>query len=48
VLRNHKLCGIDEIDSATRRGLRYMKQLVQKAVSQPSLTSSRAAIAVDR
>jgi len=30
VLRNHKLCGIEDIDEATRRGLRYMKQLVQR------------------
>lgn len=30
ILRNHKLCGIEEVDEATRRGLRYMKQLVQK------------------
>jgi sugar phosphate isomerase/epimerase len=45
VLLDHKVCGIDEIDKATRRGLRYMKQLVQKAMSQPRLVSSREAIA---
>ena len=43
VLRNHKLCGIDEIDKATRRGLRYMKQLVQKASPQPRFASSATA-----
>ena len=30
ILRDHQLCGIEEVDEATRRGLRYMKQLVQK------------------
>jgi sugar phosphate isomerase/epimerase len=45
VLRNHKVCGIDEIDKATRRGLQYMKQLVQKTIPQPRLASSGTAIA---
>jgi sugar phosphate isomerase/epimerase len=30
VLKNHKLCGIEEVDHATRITLRYMKNLVQK------------------
>jgi len=30
ILRNHKLCGIEDIDEATRRGLRYMKRLLHK------------------
>ncbi|MDP9040750.1 MAG: sugar phosphate isomerase/epimerase, partial [Bacteroidota bacterium] len=45
VLRNHKVCGIEEIDKATRRGLQYMKQLVQKAAPQSRLASSGNAIA---
>jgi sugar phosphate isomerase/epimerase len=34
-VRDHKLCGIEEIDEATRRGLSYMKQLVQKIRNSP-------------
>jgi sugar phosphate isomerase/epimerase len=34
VLRNHKLCGMEDIDEATRRGLRYMKQLLQRIVAE--------------
>jgi sugar phosphate isomerase/epimerase len=45
VLRDHKLCGIEEIDKATRRGLKYMKQLVQKAISQSKPATSVTAIA---
>ena len=30
VLQNHKLCGMEAIDEATRRGLRYMKQLLHR------------------
>ena len=42
VLRDHKLCGIEDIDEATRRGLRYMKQLVQgvTAVKKPAMTKA--------
>lgn len=36
VLRDHKLCGIEEIDEATKRGLRYMKQLVQRVTAKKS------------
>ena len=34
VLRNHQLCGIEDVDEATLRGLRYMKQLVQRLASE--------------
>jgi len=42
ILRDHKLCGIEEIDEATRRGLRYMKELLQKvsAAKKPSTTKA--------
>ena len=36
ILRDHKLCGIEEVDEATRRGLRYMKQLVQETRNSKS------------
>ena len=45
ILHDHKLCGIEEIDAATRRGLRYMKQLVQKFSSNKKSAVSKPAIA---
>jgi sugar phosphate isomerase/epimerase len=45
VLRNHKLCGIEDIDEATRRGLRYMKQLVQRVTAAKKPAASKAALA---
>lgn len=45
VLRDHKLCGMDDIDEATRRGLRYMKQLVQKAMQPLKPANTANAIA---
>ncbi|HET9824808.1 MAG TPA: sugar phosphate isomerase/epimerase family protein [Chitinophagaceae bacterium] len=39
IVRDHKLCGIDEIDEATRRALRYMKGLVQKFAPKKSSVS---------
>lgn len=30
VLQNHKVCGVEAIDEATKRGLRYMKQLIKQ------------------
>lgn len=44
VLRNHKLCGIEDIDDATRRGLRYMKQLVQSVTADKKSAVSKAAL----
>lgn len=43
ILRNHKLCGIEDIDEAMRRGLRYMKQLVQR-FAPAKKTSSKSAV----
>jgi len=45
VLRNHKLCGMEDIDEATRRGLRYMKQLLQRIVAENKPVNLKAAIA---
>jgi len=45
ILRNHKLCGIEDIDEATRRGLRYMKQLVQRVTAAKKPATSKAALA---
>ena len=42
VLRNHKLCGIQDIDEATRRGLRYMKQLVQRVTAAKKSEAKKA------
>jgi sugar phosphate isomerase/epimerase len=44
VLRNHKLCGIEDIDKATRRGLRYMKQLVQRVAASKKPAASKASM----
>ena len=30
MIRNHKIAGIEEVDKATIRGMRYMKGLVEK------------------
>lgn len=45
VLRDHKLCGIEEIDKATSRGLRYMKQLVQRVTAEKKSATAKAAFA---
>jgi sugar phosphate isomerase/epimerase len=42
VLHNHKLCGIEDIDAATRRGLQYMKQLVQRVTAVKKTISPEA------
>jgi len=45
VLRNHQLCGIEDVDEATRRGLRYMKQLVQRITAEKKPVTSKPALA---
>lgn len=42
VLHNHQLCGIEAIDEATSRGLRYMKQLVQRVTTAKKVTAPKA------
>ncbi len=44
VLRNHKLCGIEDIDEATRRSLRYMKQLLQRISAEKKSAAPKAAL----
>jgi sugar phosphate isomerase/epimerase len=44
VLRNHTLCGIEDIDEATRRGLRYMKQLVQRVTATKKTVVPKATL----
>ena len=44
VLRDHKLCGIEEIDEATRRGLRYMKDLLRKVTAAKKSTATKVSL----
>jgi hypothetical protein len=44
ILRNHQLCGIEDIDEATRRGLRYMKQLVQRVTAAKRSAASKVSL----
>ena len=44
VLRDHQLCGIEDVDQATRRGLRYMKQLVERISAEKKPARSKAVI----
>lgn len=44
VLRNHKLCAIEDIDEATRRGLRYMKDLLQRVTAEQKPVMSKKAL----
>jgi len=44
ILRNHQLCGIKDIDEATRRGLRYMKQLVQRVTAAKKSAASKVSL----
>jgi sugar phosphate isomerase/epimerase len=44
ILRDHKLCGIEDIDEATRRGLRYMKELLQRVTAGKKPAASKATL----
>jgi sugar phosphate isomerase/epimerase len=44
VLKDHKLCGIEDIDKATKRGLRYMKQLIQRVSSGRKVPFSKTSL----
>lgn len=44
ILRDHKLCGIEDIDEATRRGLRYMKDLVRRVSATKKSASTKASL----
>jgi sugar phosphate isomerase/epimerase len=43
MIRNHKICGIEEIDSATIRGMRYMKDLLSK-IAVANRTAAKPAL----
>ncbi len=45
ILHNHKLLGIEDVDEATRRGLRYMKQLVQRIAVEKKPVKPKVALA---
>jgi sugar phosphate isomerase/epimerase len=45
VWRDHKLCGIEDVDQATRRALKYMKQLVERIAAPKKSAVSKAAVA---
>ncbi len=45
VLRNHQLCGIEDVDDATSRGLRYMKELLQRITAERKSATSKQALA---
>ena len=45
VLRDHQLCGIEDVDKATSRGLRYMKQLVQRITAEKKSVTASPALA---
>lgn len=44
ILRDHKLCGIEDIDEATRRGLRYMKDLVRRVSATKKTTTTKVSL----
>lgn len=44
ILRDHKLCGIEDIELATRRGLRYIKDLVQRVSASKRVASTKASL----
>lgn len=44
MIKNHQLCGVEEIDKATVRGMRYMKNLLQRISGSKKTTSSKAAL----
>ena len=44
VLQHHKVCGIEDIDAATKRGLRYMKQLVKKVSTSKKITQKASLV----
>jgi len=44
MIRNHKIAGVEEIDKATLRGMRYMKNLLNKIASAKKTGASKAAM----
>lgn len=44
VIRNHKICGIEEVDHATRLGMRYMKNLIEQATQRIRSTAAKTSL----
>ena len=44
MIQNHKICGIEEIDKATIRGMRYMKNLLNKIAAAKKTGSAKPAL----
>jgi len=44
VWREHKLCGIEDVDLATNRALKYMKELVQRVSASKKSMASKATL----
>lgn len=44
MIRNHKICGVEEIDKATIRGMRYMKNLLTKIAASKKTGVSKTAL----
>ncbi len=45
LIRNHKICGIDEVDKATKLGLRYMTRLLERVKSGNKIATPRLSLA---
>ena len=44
MIRNHKICGVEEIDKATIRGMRYMKNLLNKVAGLKKTSAAKPAM----
>ena len=44
MIQKHKICGVEEIDKATIRGMRYMKNLLQKIAAKKTGTVKTALV----
>jgi len=44
MIRNHQICGVEEIDKATVRGMRYMKNLLNKVAAVKKTGTSKPAL----
>jgi len=45
LIRNHKICGIDEVDKATKLGLRYMTRLLERVKSGNKISTPKLSLA---
>ena len=45
LIKEHKICGIEEVDKATKLGLRYMTQLVDRVRSGKKISSPKLSLA---